>query len=122
MLFTEVNVAYPVDGSRQRRLDGLRIINPPYAEGKAYAYGPENRSNIWELLESHPVELIEVHGWGFHAFGQVLGKAEILSNSLNPHDLRKTVITAEDWSNPKEKPDPATEDVYAKFDVNWVVL
>lgn len=115
-------MAYPASGSRQRRLDGLRVQNPPLGGGEAYCYGPENRSTIWKLLENHPVEVIEVHGWGFHAFGQVLGKAEILQKVIDPMDLSKTVITTSEWQTPSGNSDPATEAVYENYDIDWVVL
>lgn len=126
LLFAEVNVAYPVTGSRQRRLDGVLFPNPPHNhDQEAYHYTPSNRPYIRELIQNHTAELIEVHSWGFYGFGQIVGKARIVQNEWNPANIRKVFIpdnNARGPFYPNEDPDPATEDVFDEFDINVVVV
>lgn len=115
LLFTEVNVAYLGNGGVQRRIDAIRVPNPPRGDSGAYNYGSRNRRTIWNLIENHTVELIEVHRWGFGLFGQLLGKAGIVRNELDPHNPRLTAIPT------NRKPgfsDPPTEAVFGKYDIN----
>lgn len=126
LLFTEVNVAYPVSGSRQRRLDGVLFPNPPDGhDGGAYHYTPANRPEIRELMQHCVSELIEVHSWGFYGFGQLVGKAAIIENEWKPADVRKVFIPDNDGRSPyypDETSDPATEAVFDEFDVDVVVV
>jgi hypothetical protein len=126
LLLVEVNVAYPVTGSRQRRLDGILFPNPPQnRDGEAYHYTSSNRPLIRELIQSRTAELIEVHSWGFYGFGQIVGKAHIVQDEWNPADIRKVFIpdnNARGPYYPDENPDPATEKVFDDFGVDVVVV
>jgi hypothetical protein len=126
LLFSEVNVAHPVPGSRQRRLDGVLFPDPPEGlDGDAYHYTPSNRAGIRDLLRDRTAELIEVHAWGFYGFGQLVGKAAIVENEWNPEAVQKVFIPDNDGRSPyypDENPDPATEAVFDQFDVDVVVV
>lgn len=117
LLFTQVNVAYLSDGWGARYVDGLRIIDPPSGDGDMYSYGAENREDIWELLEDHRVDVIEVHDWGLDVLGHCLGKAAILKREFAPPEVRRTVIVAD---GPPDE--PAVERAYDEFGVDWVVI
>lgn len=117
LLFTQVNVAYRVDGWGRRYIDGLRVIDPPYGEGEMYSYGSENREVIWELLENHHVDMIEVHSWGLDVLGHCLGKAAIIEEEFAPPEVQRTVIVADGSPN-----EPAVEQAYEEFEVDWVVV
>lgn len=117
LLFTQVNVTYPVESSVGRYLDGLRIIDPPSNHGEMYSYGSENREVVWDLLKDHRVEVVEVHDWGLDVFGDCLGKAAIIEREFNPPEVQRTVLVA---NGPPE--DPAVEQVYDEFGVDWVVV
>jgi len=126
LLFTEVNVAYPVTGSRQRRLDGVLFPNPPDEfDTDAYHYTSDNRSSIKSLIGTRVAELIEVHSWGFYGFGQIVGKSRIVEREWDPHDIRRVFIPDNNVRNPyypNEKPDPATESVFDDFDITVEVV
>lgn len=143
LLFAEVNVTFPLKKSRQRKVDGVRIPEPPESMEGAYHYGSENRRMIWKLIQNHTAEIIEIHDWGFQVFGQVIGKSEILLNMLEPHDLQKTVIVKDEdtilegpgaqtefdgQGNIKIKTeqgyvrDKATQAVFDDYDITVVVL
>lgn len=119
LLFTEVNVAYIGNGGVQRRIDAIRVPNPPRGDAGAYNYGSKNRRTIWNLIENHTVELIEVHGWSFHLFGQLLGKADIVRNEFDPHDVRLTAIPT---NREADFSDPPTEAVFEKHGIDVVVV
>jgi len=126
LLLVEVNVAYPVTGSRQRRLDGILFPNPPQnRDGEAYHYTSSNRPLIRELIQSCTAELIEVHSWGFYGFGQIVGKAHIVQDEWNPADIRKVFISDNNARGPyypDENSDPATEKVFDDFGVDVVIV
>jgi len=117
LLFTQVNIAYRVDGRGARYVDGVRIINPPRGEGEMYSYGTENREAIWTLLENHHVDVIEVHDWGFDVLGHCLGKATLIEEQFDPPEVEKTVIVADGAPN-----DPPVEREYKILDVDWKVI
>ena len=117
LLFTQVNVAYRSEGLGHRYLDGLRIIDPGVGEGEMYSYGGANRETIWGLMEEHPVEAIEVHDWGLDVFGHCLGKAAIIEQEFDPPAVDRTIIVGD---GPPDE--PAVEQVYDAFGVNWVVI
>lgn len=82
-----------------------------------YSYGRANREKIWEFIENHPVETIEVHDWGLDVFGHCLGKAAIIKQEFDPPAVDRTVIVADGPSD-----EPAVEQVYDAFRVDWVVI
>ena len=119
LLFTEVNVAYLDEGGVQRRIDAVRVTEPPREDTGAYSYGSENRRTIWSFIENYTVELIEVHGWGFHLFGQLLGKAGIVRDELDPHDLRLIAIPT---NRDVGFSDPPTAAIFEEYGIDVTVV
>jgi hypothetical protein len=68
------------------------------------------------------VELIEVHNWGFYGFGQLIGKSEIVQKYWSPKKIKKVLVTLGPQEyHPEKKPDPLTEEVFKKFDIEIFV-
>ncbi len=121
LLFTEFSVTKGMDG-RSRRVDAIRFPNPPVKEEAYCSKG--NYDIIRQIIQRHEVELIEVHEWSFHAFGQVVGKAGIVKNRWNPYEVNKTVIPTNSRKSyyPNNERDEPTHEVFDKFGIEVEVL
>ena len=119
LLYTEVNVAYLGDGGVQRRIDAIRVTDPSRGKTGTYDYCSENRRTIWDFIESHTVELIEVHGLGFRLFSQLLGKAGIIRDELNLHGLRLIAIPTDKKGSFS---DPPTTAIFEKYGIDVTVV
>ncbi|MEF8893119.1 hypothetical protein [Halodesulfurarchaeum sp.] len=118
LLIATVNVSLRVEGPGNRYVDGIRVIDPPEGEGEKYDYHKlPNNKPVWDLLSNHRIELIEVHNWGLQVLGDCLGKAAIIENEFAPVEVKKTVIV-----NTGQPNEPAVEEVYEDYGVDWVVI
>jgi len=117
LTFTEFNTTQGKKG-KQRRLDA--ILFPDMERGVYKSAG--NYPKIKELIEKHPIELIEVHKWGFYPLGQLIGKEKILKKHWNPKETQKVLITLNpNRYHPKLNPDPLTKKVFDELDVEVFV-
>jgi hypothetical protein len=114
LLFTEFNTTYGLKGNL-RAFDAIRF--PDLETGAYRAHG--NYEAIKSLIKNFEVELIEVHDWGFHSFGQIVGKTEIVKKHWAPKKIRKVLITVDPKHfHPKTNPDPPTQEVFKKYQVS----
>lgn len=117
LVFTEFNTTYRHKG-KLRALDAIRF--PELEQGIYRASG--NYENIELLIKNNEVELIEVHFWGFYGFGQLIGKSEIVLKHWSPKKINKIFITlGSNEFHPEKNPDPLTEEVFKKFDIEIFV-
>lgn len=124
LVFTEFNVASPVPGSRQRRLDAIRFPDAPGGNEGIYRYSPrKNHETIARLIKAYPVEAIEVHKWGFYVFGQLVGKRELLWIHWDPVSVEPVLLPTTHGKgayHPDVHEDPATEAVFEKHGIRVV--
>lgn len=114
LFFREFNTTKYLEG-RTRSIDAIRF--PNLESGFYKAQG--NYLQIKEIIQEQPVEVIEVHKWGFYALGQLIGKAEILEKYWSPKDVSKVLIMSNLTSfHPASKPDPPTEEIFKKHNIS----
>jgi len=117
LAFAEFNTTHGLEGSK-RALDAILF---PGLEGHTYK-SRGNYENIKKLIEDHPVELIEVHGWGFYVLGQLIGKEHIVQKYWNPLETQKVLLTMDSKKyHPKKSPDKPTQEVFEKYGVEVYV-
>lgn len=117
LVYTEFNTTYGFKGNL-RALDAIRF--PELEQGIHRASG--NYEKIRFLIKNYEVELIEVHNWGFYGFGQLIGKSEITQKYWTPKKIKKILITMGPHEfHPETNPDPLTEEVFKKFDIEIFV-
>ena len=115
LLFTEFNTTYGLKGM-MRALDAIRF---PKLERGAYR-STGNYETIANLIKNYEVELIEVHGWGFYGFGQLIGKSEIVQKYWEPKKVSKVLITINPKYDSKRNPDSPTLEVFEKFSIKVI--
>lgn len=79
--------------------------------------GRGNYETISYLIKNNEVELIEVHGWGFYGFGQIVGKSEIVQKYWEPKKVKKVLITFSPKYDSERNPDLPTFEVFEKFGI-----
>lgn len=112
LLFTEFNTTFGLKG-KLRALDAIRF--PCLETGVYRAAG--NYEAIANLIKNNEVELIEVHGWGFYGFGQIVGKSEIVQKYWEPKKVSKVLITFSPKYDSQRSLDLPTFEVFEKFGI-----
>ena len=117
LVYTEFNTTDGL-GGKVRALDAIRFPKLENRIDKAFGHYEKIRST----MQNHEVELIEVHKWGFYGFGQLVGKSEIVQKYWFPMKVKKVLITLGSYEfHPETNPDPLTEEVFKKFDIEIFV-